>query len=151
MELILKYTLKKIQEEMTSIPFLNRGGCCHFAKLLAKQLEKRNISFKVVICENWININSIKTAIVQKSDEIWGGQHIMLKINNYFVDSENFSKKYPINNIEKYKCFYLNSKHLTTYSVKGTWNYAFNKRKYHPIINKIILNKFEIYDKLKKQ
>ena len=45
MDILLKYTLKKIQEQTSLIPNLNRGGCCHFAKLLAKGSDKDSGGF----------------------------------------------------------------------------------------------------------
>lgn len=142
MEIILKYTLKKIQEQTSQIPFLNKGGCCHFAKLLAKELESRNINYNVVLSDNYLDLYSIKSMIKNKINFCFPVNHVYLKIGTKFINQDIF-----IN--DKFKSFKLTYKDLKFYSNHSDWNSLFNRKKYHPILSKIIADQFKIYDKLK--
>lgn len=39
---------------------INEGGCCFTASIIAKQLEKRNVPFKIIIIDTDVRIESIK-------------------------------------------------------------------------------------------
>ena len=151
MDIILKYTLKKIQEQTSLIPNLNRGGCCHFAKLLAKELEQRNIKFKVSLMD-WIpNIpRKVNMAIRKREYYLFGNSHVAIKIGKYYIDGEVTSS----NPKDLCEGSVLNTsltyKDVKFYANNYSWNPRFNKKKYHPIITKIIVNQFKIYDKLCK-
>ena len=154
MDIILKYTLKKIQEQTSIIPYINRGGCCHFAKLLAKELEQRNIAYKVALID-WNSEQCVRTVnfVKKKALESQGVSHVCIKIGKYLVDSELISS-----NLEKImdsddyecKCYKLNYKQLVFLSNGHFWNSSFNRRKYHPEISKIIKEQFKMYDRLCK-
>ena len=149
MDVILKYTLKKIQEQTSLIPNLNRGGCCHFAKLLAKELEHRNIKFKTSLMD-WSSSTpqKVNRAVRNREDYLFGNSHVAIKIGKYYIDGENISS--DPNNL--YEGEVLNTtltyKDVKFYANNHYWNSAFNKRKYHSIISKIIKEQFKIYDKL---
>ena len=151
MDIILKYTLKKIQEQTSLIPNLNRGGCCHFAKLLVKELEQRNIKFKISLMD-WSSTISRKAnmAVRNREDYLFGSSHVAVKIGKYYIDGEYISP----NSKDLYEGEVLNTtltyKDVKFYANNYSWNPRFNKKKYHPIITKIIVNQFKIYDKLCK-
>ena len=154
MDIILKYTLKKIQEQTSLIPNINYGGCCHFAKLLAKELEQRNIKFKVSLCDSFVPLRKVSNSIKNKEFSLGVG-HVALKIGNYYVDSKHTSKtvKTLVEELSESSVslnFSINYNQLKNYAVTSEWNGRFNKRKYHPIISKIIKEQFKIYDKLCK-
>lgn len=150
MDIVLKYTLKKIQEQCLEVPNINYGGCCHFAKMVAKQLDKRNLKYRVTLLDSCLSLNSIKNAIINKENYILSCGHVALKINNIYYDSITLSKSIPKNNFSyNFKNYKLKSKHLVQFSNYADWNPSFNRRKYHPILNSIIINQFKIYDKLK--
>jgi hypothetical protein len=155
MDIILKYTLKKIQEQTAEIPFIHHGGCCHFAKLLSKELEDRNIKYKTVFFD-FDNTKRVAKAVRKREKELYGVSHVVLNINNYYVDAA-VTVKQPsgIYDYEKvhhsYTTHSLSHKDLKYFSTNYYWNSAFNKRKYHPILTKIIKNQFKIYDKLKNE
>lgn len=149
MDIILKYTLKKIQEQTSLIPNLNRGGCCHFAKLLAKELEDRNIKFKTSLMD-W-NENSgrrVNMAIRKRADWLYGNAHVCLKIGKYYVDGIKTSSKLEDFNYGGCLNTTLTYKDLKFYSTNHYWNPSFNKKKYHSQISKIVKEQFKIYDKL---
>lgn len=152
MDILLKYTLKKIQEQTSLIPNINYGGCCHFAKLLAKELENREIKYKVALFDSFIPIKKVANSI-KTFEQSLGVGHVTLKIGKYYVDSECTSRNTDditanISESERSQCFLINYKQLKKYSETIEWNSRFNKRKYHPIISKIITQQFKIYDKL---
>ena len=91
MDIILKYTLKKIQEQTSLIPNINYGGCCHFAKLLAKELESRNINYKVTLFDSYLPLEKISKSIKNKEFKIGVG-HVAIKIGNYYIDGYTISK-----------------------------------------------------------
>lgn len=149
MDVILKYTLKKIQEQTSLIPNLNRGGCCHFAKLLAKELEQRNIKFKTSLMDWNSSIpQKVNRAVRNREDYLFGNSHVAIKIGKYYIDGEDTSS----NPNDLYEGEVLNTtltyKDVKFYANNYYWNSAFNKRKYHSIISKIIKEQFKIYDKL---
>ena len=149
MDIILKYTLKKIQEQTSLIPYLNRGGCCHFAKLLAKELEQRKIKFKVSLMDWSSSIpRKVNMAVRNREDYLFGNSHVAIKIGKYYIDGEYISP----NSKDLYEGEVLNTtltyKDVKFYANNHYWNESFNKRKYHPIISKIITQQFKIYDKL---
>ena len=151
MDIILKYTLKKIQEQTSLIPNLNRGGCCHFAKLLAKELEQRNIKFKTSLMDWSSSIpQKVNRAVRNREDYLFGNSHVAIKIGKYYIDGEDISS----NPNDLYEGEVLNTtftyKDVKFYANNHYWNSSFNKRKYHPIISKIIKEQFNIYDKLCK-
>ena len=151
MDIILKYTLKKIQEQTSLIPNLNRGGCCHFAKLLAKELEQRNIKFKVSLMD-WSSTipRKVNMAVRNRENYLFGNSHVAIKIGKYYIDGEVTSP----NPKDLYEGSVLNTtltyKDVKFYANNHYWNSSFDKRKYHPIISKIIKEQFKIYDKLCK-
>jgi len=152
MDIILKYTLKKIQEQTSLIPNLNSGGCCHFAKLLAKELENRSIKYKTTLID-WCSSSCSRAnmAVRRREDYLYGNSHVCLKIGKYYVDGVlTTSEKSKIWSDSRFMNTTLTYKDLKFYSVNHFWNSSFNKRKYHPIISKIIKAQFKIYDKLKK-
>ena len=149
MDIILKYTLKKIQEQTSLIPYLNRGGCCHFAKLLAKELEQRKIKFKVSLMDWSSSIpRKVNMAVRNREDYLFGNSHVAIKIGKYYIDGEYISP----NSKDLYEGEVLNTtltyKDVKFYANNHYWNESFNKRKYHPIISKIITQQVKIYDKL---
>ena len=92
MDIILKYTLKKIQEQTSLIPNLNSGGCCHFAKLLAKELEQRKIKFKVSLMDWSSSIpRKVNMAVRNREDYLFGNSHVAIKIGKYYIDGEYIS------------------------------------------------------------
>ena len=154
MDIILKYTLKKIQEQTSLIPNINFGGCCHFAKLLAKELEQRNIKFKVTLFDSFVPLRKEANSIKAEKFSLGVG-HIALKIGNYYIDSAitSTNSKNLVENLgssDKSMNFLINYNQLKNYSTSIVWNSSFNKRKYHPIISKIVKEHFKIYDKLCK-
>lgn len=149
MDIILKYTLKKIQEKTSLIPNLNRGGCCHFAKLLAKELEQRNIKFKISLMDWSFSVpRKVNMAVRNRKNYLFGNSHVAVKIGKYYIDGEYTST----NPNDLYEGSVLNTtltyKDVKFYANNHYWNSSFNKKKYHPIISKIIKEQFKIYDKL---
>ena len=154
MDIILKYTLKKIQEQTSLIPNINYGGCCHFAKLLAKELEDRKIKYKVTLCDSFFSLIKISNSIKNKEFSLGVG-HVALKISNYYIDSKHTSKTIKTLTKDLSECnnslsFSINYNQLKNYAITSEWNSRFNKKKYHPIISKIIKEQFKVYDKLCK-
>ena len=151
MDILLKYTLKKIQEKTSLIPNLNRGGCCHFAKLLAKELEQRNIKFKISLMDWSSSVpRKVNMAVRNRENYLFGNSHVAVKIGKYYIDGEYTST----NPNDLYEGSVLNTtltyKDVKFYANNHYWNSSFNKKKYHPIISKIIKEQFKIYDKLCK-
>ena len=151
MDVILKYTLKKIQEQTSLIPNLNRGGCCHFAKLLAKELEQRNIKFKTSLMD-WSSSTpqKVNRAVRNREDYLFGNSHVAIKIGKYYIDGEDTSANPNDLSVGEVLNTTLTYKDVKFYANNHYWNSSFDKRKYHPIISKIIKEQFKIYDKLCK-
>ena len=151
MDIILKYTLKKIQEQTSLIPNINYGGCCHFAKLLAKELEQRNIKFKTSLMD-WTSSGGRRAnlAVRKRANYLYGNSHVCLKIGKYYIDSDYTTTDHKKLHPGEVLNTTLTYKDLKFYSNNHFWNSCFDRRKYHPIISKIVKEQFKIYDKLCK-
>ena len=149
MHLLLKYTITKIIDQTQDIPFLNNGGCAYFAKLLAKQLNMRNISYKVVLLGHYeFDLEYLK---MFKRNE-FAPNHVMIKIDNVCIDgSRMIATKQIRADFDKNHRLYVNmpfKKFSKNVNSNKYWNTSFNLKKYHPIINNIITDAFKTYDKL---
>lgn len=47
----LTHSLNQLCKVLESSFFVNEGGCCYIAYVIAKNLEKLNIPYKVVLCD----------------------------------------------------------------------------------------------------
>lgn len=143
----VKITLNNISEKLKNYHYINYGGCCLYAYLIASQLDKRNIPYKVIIEEPYHRASAYykQAKNLRKHLDIY---HVLLKINNkYYYDSNGSTK-------ERYgtKKVYLklNSQDILNLYANGDWNSLFKMRTSKSSIKKIkqiIKEEFNEYDK----
>jgi hypothetical protein len=118
--------------------FINQGGCCYIAYVIAKNLEKLNIPYKVVLCDEDI--------VVDEKDYYYGNikkrsrkgiihyeysfNHVYLTIDDMAINYVSYLNDNPIE-------LFLNSKDLFWIYKKGDWNRVYDS-KLNPKIYKII-------------
>lgn len=161
MDINLKYTLLKIIEKTKDIPNINRGGCCQFASMLSKELQKRNIDFKVTL----YNSDSSRTTTIvndlrnKNSSCLDGVYHVALKIDGFYIDGKSVSRYSDLRSKfferKKYdyphRTFKLKAKDLNKYALNGDWCCLYDSETYNPIIQSLISENFKIYDRLANQ
>lgn len=140
----LKETLLNISKEIDNNDFdyINSGGCCWFAAHISRELEKRNIPFKIIFecpsddeyyMEDQANGNNYGCS----------GSHIFLGIDNIFYDSDGLREN------EWGTIYKWNSEQLMTFHKRGDWNNTFkeyrSKDDRREIVN-IIKQEFKRYD-----
>lgn len=113
--------LNKLLLYMDNIFYLNDGGCCYIAYVIARNCEKYKIPYKVVFCdEEDIFPEDIVSKIKKRSkkgiftDQEYSCCHINIKIKNININPMDWDFEYETNDI--------NSKDLLWIYRKGDWN-----------------------------
>lgn len=147
--LIIK--LNSLFTALDDIYYLNEGGCCHAAYLVAKELEKRNLNNFILRVYNdyvldeelcFINIENNYDAFPIHSDT---AIHYVLVYNNIEIN--------PINILEDMKCINLHgvdSCFISKICKKGDWNCMFDTNNLI-FIRRFIKIIFDQYDKENKK
>jgi len=147
MNKLLYNTLNDIICETSNIPSLNSGGCCEFTKLLSKQLESRGIKYKILMFDDYQDLNIICNDIKNK---LWPSSisHVAISVRGMQLDGTKIDKLLSYKGYRK-RIFELTHKDLDYYCKTSVWNPLFDLDKYKPIINKIIIKNFKKYDLIK--
>lgn len=155
---MINKVLKNINKDLKEIEqssYINSGGCCYFAYLIANELDKRDIKYKVIVDDNHYYTKKYYDYQAKNKKlpkQIFGPFHVYLKIGNYYYDSvylntvnrSVWDKTKNFNWTPKQiRLFYLRGKHA------GRWNKCFtnniSKYRLNQIKNIIKIN-FEKYD-----
>ena len=102
--------------ELSECYDINNGGCCYVAAVIAEQLEKYNIPFKVGYAES--------------------PTHYAIKVCDRYINRDDF----------KFKHIYeWNSKYLYNEYKEGLWNDMYNKKNNLAVKTKIksLFSKYE--------
>lgn len=125
---------------------INRGGCCWFAGIIAKQLEKEKIPFQLIMqdpSEDEYNLEE------QSNNEAGGmsARHLYLKVDGFYFDStgdlhtSDCEDDLHLNwTAEQIKNFHNNGGN----SWNSTFEYSLGDRKKE--IKNIVKNNFKQYD-----
>lgn len=140
----LRIILNNISEQLQDYRNINRGGCCLFACLIAKQLDKRKIPYDVIIEYPFKSEEEIYEEVNSGTNylEI---HHIFLRVKRKYYDSDGIRSSWH-KDIIKLK---LNSKDLGMLYAKGDWNPMFRESVSHKDLIKIknvIKTEFTKYD-----
>lgn len=133
MEKIYK-TLQNISKKINQIPksnLINCGGCCWFSSLIAKELDKINVSYNVVILHDTDESEEYFediTNIISNNSNIDAVYHVMLKINNYYYDSLGMNRRIPsiYNDRVSESQHKLNGEILQVWYEMASWNKTFH-------------------------
>lgn len=137
--------------------YINYGGCVYFAYYLSKELEKRNIKFKVELIyssKSLVDIyrsdaaalNKLKVPSLENNTN-----HVVINIGNKSYDSEGAlsSSRRSIYGEVSNKHEWI-SKQLHNFYKNNKWNtsftYKFDKDK-RKLLRKLITDSFKQYDK----
>lgn len=153
MNSILENTLEKISNQIGSIDdsfYINRGGCCYFAYLIARQLKKRNIPYLLVVedpLESTRAFNNKASKILKRKGS--GCKHVVLKIGSKLYDSDGLKQK---EENEVYEFFMWTPKNIINYYKNNRWNDSFGNVSDYSLrkIKGIINNEFKRYDKVEE-
>lgn len=145
----IKSVLLNIAYELKEDPIfinINRGGCCWFAGLIAKQLERKGIPFTFVLQDPASDVEDLEDQANNETNG-YSARHLYLKIDGLYYDSSGILSleqcEYDVHvewTAEQINNFYRNG--------RGSWNSTFNfylqgrKRE----IRDIIKNNFKQYD-----
>lgn len=141
----LKDTLTSISKKVENYP-INSGGCCLYAYLIAKELDKRNISYTAHI-EFPDGHRRDYYDQAKNKNRYLGIHHIFLKINSeFFYDSDGIRYRWTVKDKIYLK---INSKEILNLYNNGDWNIYFKKMTGITGIKKIkqiIKEEFNDYD-----
>lgn len=142
----LRFTLNRLSKRISGYKYINYGGCCLYAYLIARQLEQRSISYTTIIeYPEYPRKYYYKQAKNQAKYLVI--QHIFLKINNkYYYDYTGTKDKWD----PSPKAFLkINSNELLNLYNNGSWNETFrlktSKTKIREL-KQIIKEEFKKYD-----
>lgn len=153
MNSILENTLEKISKQIGSIEdswYINRGGCCYYAYLIARQLAKRNIPYLLVIEDPWESTRALNNKAYNTLKRKGSGcKHVVLKIGSKLYDSDGLKHEDEDN---AYEFFMWAPKNIRNYYKNNRWNDSFGNVSDYSLrkIRGIINNEFKRYDKVEE-
>lgn len=111
-QLVVKY-ISSICSTLDTLYYINDGGCCFLAYVIAKYLEQEDISYKVLIIDN---------KPIGKFKELKAVAHVCIVIKN---DILNYDCGYDVMN----KKYFTNitSDDLLNYYNKNNWCTLYNR------------------------
>lgn len=150
MNCLLRSTINQIQNKIIKLQCdINHGGCIVFAELLSKELEQRDIKYKLVIMEYYkSSLISAYKGLTKQQNYTPSVQHVAIKIDDLIIDGEKSIKKQKIP-YSYFKFITTSHKILKNYRCTGDWNPMFDKELYFNKIKNIIKKEFLNYDKIK--
>lgn len=130
-------TINKFCKLLNNSFYINHGGCCYVAYLIAKNLESLNINFQLCICggvdeyQRNIYFDRIKgrcrTGVFAYNE--YSAGHFWIKVGNKHINKDSCLDYIILNNI--------NSKDLLWLYNRGCWNPNYNFE-YNTTIKKLI-------------
>ena len=149
----IKGTLLSISEKITPLKnskYINSGGCAYFAYLIAEQLSKRNIKYKIVISD-YLDYESRQNIL--KPDGLTSGvNHVLIKAGGIYFDSEGEQDMSIYRKYYKHLFGWTPEEALAFYK-KNKWNQTFKDSITPYLMRKIkyIINEeFKRYDEAKR-
>lgn len=131
---------------------INSGGCCYFAYLVARELDKRKIKYKLAI-EDWTfskkfcKTNRLKARKALKSRQSYVDGNSLVNCNHFtlMVGGElvNYESSWGS---EVILISYVNSEDIDWIYKTGRWN-DFYKRKNNPTVERMVIKAFNEYEK----
>lgn len=131
---------------------INSGGCCYFAYLVARELDKRKIKYKLAI-EDWTfskkfcKTNRLKARKALKSRQSYVDGNSLVNCNHFtlMVGGElvNYESSWGS---EVILVSYVNSEDIDWIYKTGRWN-NFYKRKNNPTVERMVIKAFNEYEK----
>lgn len=142
-ELAVKLTC--LCEDLDDLYNVNREGCCFLTYCIARELEKRNISFALVLFDDdYLPSNSCIYNNIKKHNKYgiplgeYTSNHYTLKIDNVVIN--------PFIRDNNRVIYNITSKDIKYIYYHGRWNSRYN-RKYNRAISRLINKFFKDYDK----
>lgn len=129
-----KKDLKDLNELLSDLNrkyLINHGGCAYFAYVLAKNFEKLNIPFKVIIADS----DRLSKGILDTNISCG---HVALVVNRVLINPSP-SRRYR-NDYKKYDYIVKSSEILNYYKNCRAWNDDFDTDNIHTVEKQI--NKF---------
>ena len=143
--------INKLCDNLDDAYYMNAGGCCYCASLIARELDALGIKYKLVIFD-YQTIGASPLAVRKdiKSrnrhsnfwDILFAGSHYAIMLSNGRILNPGYFTSYPSMSI----C-YVNHSHIKWMYDNGDWNRTY-ETKYNSIIAKRVKQIFKQYEKL---
>lgn len=132
---LLKEQLKDLQVVIRhKIPYINYGGCVHFAYFLAKKLEELKIEYKVVLS----NYKSDSTELPDFEYDIFTVSHVQIYVTGIgCIDGISIRPLSAMKRNKDIKFYSLNLDQLNYYRSIDGWNSAYNVKNNSSLFNYI--------------
>lgn len=130
---------------------INYGGCCFIAEVIAKNLEKLNIPYKLIIFDGVKKDNiKVKRSILNRNNKNLELDNSVVKeytCNHYTLQIGNKIINTRMEDNDLYKCILteIHSKDIHWIYKQGHWNNRYDTTN-NPYIRKIINNFFKKYE-----
>lgn len=131
---------------------INSGGCCYFAYLVARELDKRKIKYKLAI-EDWTfskkfcKTNRLKARKALKSRQSYVDGNSLVNCNHFTLMVGGKLVNYESSwGREVILISYVNSEDIDWIYKAGRWN-DFYKRKNNPIVERMVIKAFNEYER----
>lgn len=131
---------------------INSGGCCFFASLVAKYLSSLGIKYKLVIYDN--QTEDAKKLEVRR--DIRSGNKntiyhdIVFSASHYAIELENGKIINGGDYDDGDRCYmsvaYIPAKRIKWMYDNGEWNHWYKRKKYNPIVGKLVKQAFNRYE-----
>lgn len=143
----LRYSLNCMCDFLNQVYFINDGGCCFVASLIAFHLDRLGVKYKLIVFDNEEkDYVSIQYEVLNMSK--MKGTKCSISGNNtcshysIYIDGAGAinSNSYYDRDLKSYKIPGVNSKHIRWIYKHGSWNSEYNT--YNNKIVKGIINSF---------
>lgn len=142
----LKITLTNISEKLSNYYYINCGGCCLYAYLIAKQLDIRKIPYKVIIEHPYYSKREYNNQ-AQNQSKYLTIHHTFLRISGkFYYDFNGIQSRWHKDKVS----LNIDSEKILNLYTNGSWNPAFKELTSKTRIKKlkqIIKQEFNEYDK----
>lgn len=125
--------LNSLLIDLDKILKINSGGCCYIAYIIAKNLEKYKIPFKVILMDDDLKEQSYYFQGIKNREPSvvdYGFAHVCIKVYSKVINPYRFKDRIGLRTVE------LNSKDLLWMYRRGDWNELYD------ITNNSILIRF---------
>lgn len=130
---------------------INHGGCCYFAYLVARELDKRKVKYKLAI-EDWTfskkfcKTNRLKARKAIKSRKQYVSGNSLVNCNHFTLMIGDELVNYEQGYEQVILISYVHAEDIEWIYKTGRWNSCY-KTKNNPIVEKLVIKAFDKYEK----
>ena len=130
---------------------INHGGCCYFAYLVARELDKRKVKYKLAI-EDWTfskkfcKTNRLKARKAIKSRKKYVSDNSLVDCNHFTLMIGDELVNYERGWEQVILISYVHADDIKWIYDTGRWNDCY-KTKHNPIVEELVIKAFDKYEK----